>query len=332
MMRTLLALFIFGSTLTTSAGAQTQVQSLPRGLDTTEANSSTSFPFASGSSHVWQWHYDSTEFDAVGPIRISEIYVRSKSTSPAMTFDFPSVEITLASSPTDYSINGDGFSPGHSTTFANNLNPDAKVVKSSTPFTGTSVLPQEWAPLGLDSDFVYDPTLGQDFVLEIRSCGAVQIWPAGSVDGQSGPSNLNGGNRYGVTSNCVATASTTQNDEFVPVILIEYTMPNPNPSLWIGPMSVGQLADFELFNIDPGGLVRILWSTAGAGPTNTPLGPVELTPPLQVSLEVYADLTGALVFSTFVPAGLAGTTFYCQAAATKDGNFELTNAVSVVVN
>ena len=332
MMRTLLALCFFGSSLTPWAGAQTQVQSLPRGLDTTEANSSTGFPFASGTSHVWQWHYDSLEFDATGPIRISEIYVRSKSTAPAMTFDFPSVEVILASSPTDYSIAGDGVNPGYNTTFANNLNPDAKVVKSSTPFTGTSVLPQTWAPLGLDSDFVYDPTLGQDFVLEIRSCGANQIWPAGSVDGQSGPSNFNGGNRYGVTSNCVATASTTQNDEFVPVILIEYTTSNPNPSLWVGPMSVGQLADFELFNIDPGGLVRILWSTAGAGPISTPLGPVELTPPLQVSLEVHADLTGSLVFSTYVPAGLAGTTFYCQAVATKNGSLELTNAVSVVVN
>lgn len=329
MIHTLLALLLTSLLFASSALGQTQMQTLPRGLETTEANSSTSFPFTSSASQVWQWHYDYAQFDATGPISIQEIYVRTVSTSPAMTFDFPSVEITMASSSTDYSVNGDGVSPGHDSNFAANLNPDRKVVKSGTPFLGNGVLPQEWAPLGLDQSFIFDPTLGQDFVVELRTCGVNQQWP-GAVDGQSGPVLLNGGNRYGVTTNCIATISNTQNNEFVPVILVEYVL--PNPSLWIGPMSVGQLADFELFNIDPGGLVRILWSTTGPGPTSTPLGPVELSPPLRVSLEVYADLSGALVFSTYVPAGLAGTTFYCQAVATKDGSFELTNAVAVVVN
>jgi len=315
--------------LAPAATAQTLQQTLPRGLDTTPGNSSTGFPFGSTSDQKWQWHYDSGQFDASGPIFIEEVYVRSVPSAPSMTFNIPSLELLMASSPTDYSVTGDGVHFGHSQTFSDNLNPDQMIVRAASGFVGTNVQPQTWTPLGLDQAFFYDPSLGEDFVLQLRQCVTFSPW-SGSLDGQLGSSHQNGGNRYGDTSNCATLFSTTQNDEFVPVILIEYRP--ALPALSITPMAVGQLATFTIENVDTAGMARILWSTTGAGPTNTILGPVDLSPPLQISFEVYADLGGTLSFSTYVPASLSGTTFYCQAAAEHDGSLVLTNSLAIPVN
>lgn len=315
--------------LTAPLAALQQQQTLPRGFDTAECNSSSSFPFNSISPHIWQWHYDSEQFDADGPIIITEVYVRTKSSAPVIDFNFPSVELVMASSPTDYSVNGDGVRFGHASEFDDNLNPDATVVRAASSWTASGIQPQEWIPFGLDQPFEYDPTLEDDFVLQVRKCLTTTTWNT-SIDGQSGGARLNGGNRYGNTSDCNAQTYSSSNNEFVPVILIEYQP--ALPTLAVSPMAVGQLAHFSIDNLDPAGLAHILWSTTGSGPTQTFLGPVDLSPPLQVSFEVYADLSGVLEFSTFVPASLAGQTFFCQAAATFDGQLMLTNSLAIPVN
>lgn len=53
-------------------------QSLPAGYLTAEGKASTSYPFNTLSDHIWQWHYDSSQFQVQGPIVITEVYVRTK--------------------------------------------------------------------------------------------------------------------------------------------------------------------------------------------------------------------------------------------------------------
>lgn len=303
-------------------------QTLPDGYLTLEGNGASSYPFNSTSDHTWQWHYDSLQFDVDQPILITEVYVRTKSTSPDIAFDFPSVELVMASSPTDYTLLGNGVQAGHDTTFANNLNPDALVVRSGAPFTGVGVTPLTWMAFGLDEPFLYDPTAGNDFVLQIRKCGTFNSWGA-SIDGRSDSAGLNGGNRYGSTSSCVALTSSFSNNEFVPLIKIDW-IPT-GPAMSIAPMVAGELTDFHFDYVDPGGMIFIRWSTAGAGPTPTVVGDLLLSEPIHAAPTVHADLSGSLNFSTFVPVSLLGETFFCHAVVQKDGAFELTNPVQLEV-
>lgn len=213
------------SVLTLAAIAQSS-QSLPNGFLTSQGTSSTSFPFNNTPDHKWQWHYDSAQFLATGPITISEIWVRaSTATATVNPFSFTNFTVTLASSPTDYSVAGSGGRPGHDPVFANNLNPDATLVRSGAyshpgaPPSGNASA--TWIPLGLTNTFVYDPTLGEDFIIQIESCGLTASWGA-SLDGATGAAFAVGGNRYGDTASCGASVSTFSNNEFVPIVRLDY--------------------------------------------------------------------------------------------------------------
>lgn len=217
--------------LSSFAAAQSS-QSLPAGLEITGGGSGSSFPFNSTSSHSWQWHYDSSQFNATGPIQITNVSVRTLASAGATNnFDFPSLEMWMASSPTDYSVAGNGIQAGHDPVFANNMNADMTLVRAAGPFTGNAVPAFTWMSLDLTTPFVYDPSLGDDFVIELRTCSPVTSWGQ-SIDGGfgSGAGSVMG-NRYGDTSNCAATSSGFQNNEYVPVVLIEYGPVGPGLSL-----------------------------------------------------------------------------------------------------
>ncbi|MGB0954218.1 MAG: hypothetical protein ACPG31_13435 [Planctomycetota bacterium] len=314
--------------LSAEAGFAQGSQTLPSGYDTLEGNGSSSYPFNSTGNQSWQWHYDSGQFEMDQPILITEVYVRTKSSSAPITFDFPTVELTMASSPTDYTVLGQGGQLGHDNTYANNLNPDAAVVRASAPFTGTAVPALTWMAIGLDEPYLYDPTVGNDFVLEIRKCSTNSSWGA-SIDGRSDSAGLNGGNRYGHTSDCASLVSTFSNNEFVPFIKIDW-IPT-GPAMHISPMVAGELTDFTFEFVDPGGMIFIRWSTAGPGPTPTVIGDLALTEPIHAVPVVHADLNGELNFSTFVPASLLGETFFCHSVVQRDGGFELTNPMQLEV-
>ena len=127
----------------------------------------------------------------------------------------------MASSPTDYSVAGNGTLPGHDPIFANNLNSDATVVRPGAPWIDPAPPAATWLPLGMVVPFTYDPTLGNDFVFQIVKCGTNATWGQ-SIFGATGSAGANGGNRYGSTSSCAATSSTAQNNEYVPIILIDH--------------------------------------------------------------------------------------------------------------
>ena len=72
-----LALLAFTFVLSGTAGAQVSSQTLPAGFLNTTGNTFTAFPVNTTADQKWQWHYDSGEFAAAGPICITEIWVRS---------------------------------------------------------------------------------------------------------------------------------------------------------------------------------------------------------------------------------------------------------------
>ena len=195
-------------------------QTVPAGHMTPLGGAGSSFPFNNTLDHTWQWHYDSAQFTATSPIIITEISVSGLNGAPLPAFDFPSLEVSMASSPTDYTIAGNGTQPGHDPTFANNLNADLTVVRPAAPWVGGAAAWQ-WHPFGISTPFLYDPTLGNDLVVELRKCGT-NVTFGTSIHGSSGTAGLNGGNRYGDTANCASTFSAFQNNEYVPVIMIDY--------------------------------------------------------------------------------------------------------------
>ena len=176
--------------------------------------------------------------------------------------------------------------------------------------------------------FYYDPTLGEDFVFQIRKCASTSIWGE-RIDVASAGAGLNGGNRYGHLTDCSADSQSFSNNEFVPLIKFDW-VPTA-PSMAVGSMIAGQPTDFSFNFMDPGGLVFIRWSLAGAGPTPTSLGDLLLSEPINAAPAVHADSEGNLNFTTFVPAGLAGGTFYVHSVVQRDGEFLFTNALAISV-
>lgn len=224
-----------------------QSATLPSGYLVASGNSSTSYPFSNASDHKWQWHYDASQLATSGPVVITEIWVRASApTANLSAFSFPNLTVTLASSPTDYSVSGSLGQPPHDPVFANNLNLDATVVRSGPfiggPVTASGGVSATWIPLGLTPTFIYDPTTSQDFVMQIEKCGTTTQWDT-SLDGISGAAGVVLGNRYGEIASCAATASTFQNNEFVPVIRLDYiernrlTMAQSAPM--VGDLSIG---------------------------------------------------------------------------------------------
>lgn len=234
----------------------------------------------------------------------------------------------MASSPTDYTVAGQGGQAGHDLVFANNLNPDATLVRAAQPFVGTAVPPLTWIPLTLDQPFSYDPSQGEDFVLQIRKCGSNVLWGA-SLDGHSDIPASGGGNRYGDTLDCHGLFDNFRNNEFVPLIRIDFDW--AGPTLAVDPMTSGQAPAIRFAGVDPGGMIFLRWSLAGAGPIQLIVGDLEVSQPVVRVAPVFADANGDFAFPKQVPAGMAGETFYAHAVVEANGAFVLTNAEQIAI-
>jgi len=315
--------FLAAALLVSSASGQSY-QTLPAGFDTLDGSSGTGFPFTLSfyTEHTWQWHYDSAQFNATGPVEITEIFVRSDGASgTGGIFDFPSLEVTLASSPTDYTVAGNGIQLGHDPVFANNLNSDATVVRSAAQWTGSGGY-LDWIPFGLTSSFVYDPTQGDDFVVELRSCGINVMW-AGALDGETGSTGLVGGNRYGDRFNCASTTQEFFNNEFVPIVRIEYQPVPTGPSLSIGGGAPGSTMTFDFAGFTPSSPIAVVYGPSGqyvvpAGPCALlPIDvlPLNFPPPTSLIL-LNSDGNGDAQLVQFVPPAGAGLLVQAADAAT----------------
>ncbi|MCB9834348.1 MAG: hypothetical protein H6807_17930 [Planctomycetes bacterium] len=192
-------------------------QTLPDGFMASVGNGSTGLPFNTANDSTWQWHYDSAEFQAGGPITITNLAVRPYSPSaPIAAFEFTDLQVTLIEASTDYRVGS------HDPIFANNVL-RSELVRAG-PYRGEAMPGPggaigNWVGLQLQNAFVYDPTTGHDLIVELRVCGPVTTFGT-SLDGVVGLGI--GGNRYGNTTSCTATADNFNNDEYVPIVLLSY--------------------------------------------------------------------------------------------------------------
>ncbi len=204
------------------ARGQACTQTLPNGLLSIDGNGTAQSPFNSTSSQVWQWVYDSGQFQATGPITITGISVRaSQPTLVSAGGNFPNVRVTCSSSPNNYTATA------QSTSFAANVGTNATVVFNGAwttgPITASGTATANWIPIPLTAPFAYNPTLGLDFLVQVEKCATTTTLGI-PLDAQVGATGINGGNSYGNTVLCSIGTRTTANNESVPVIKIDYTL------------------------------------------------------------------------------------------------------------
>jgi hypothetical protein len=208
--------------LAASTASAQMSQTLPVGFDTVAGGSGgTAFPQNDVANNKWQWHYANSNFGPTGPITITEISVRAENgTLSVAGFDFPSFVVACSEATTQYGV------ATHDAIFANNLGANTVVVRSgpwiSGPVPATGGAAATWIPFGLTAPFTFDPTSGHDFVVQIEKCATNAVWGA-LMDGKIGAPGTVGGNRYGSTTNCAAASSSFSNNEFVPIVRIDYT-------------------------------------------------------------------------------------------------------------
>ena len=191
------------------------------GLLNANGNAVVSSPFAAAADQTHQWHYENLNFAGVtGPIAITQLYVRTNSNAQVVSaFDFSDVTVRLAESSTFY------IAATHSTVFANNIL-RSEIVRSG-PYRRVTAIPPTgsgvgtWVSLQLERPFIYDPTAGNDFIVEIRKCGSNVLF-GGPIDAASGSIGFNGGNTYFHATSCIATSESNRSNERVPVIRLDY--------------------------------------------------------------------------------------------------------------
>jgi len=198
-------------------------QTLPVGFDAMSGGSGgTAYPQNDVNNHKWQWHYANSNFSQTGPITITEISVRAENgTLSVAAFDFPSLVVTCSEATTQYGV------ATHDSIFANNLGTNTTVVRSG-PWTGgpvpsTGGATATWIPFGLTTPFIFNPASGHDFIIQLEKCATTATW-ATYMDGKIGLTGTVGGNRYGAIGDCAASSSSFNNDEFVPIVEITYTV------------------------------------------------------------------------------------------------------------
>jgi hypothetical protein len=86
-----------------------------------------------------------------------------------------------------------------------------------------------------------------------------------------------------------------------------------NPVYAITGLAGGGTATFTITNATAGAGVLIGYSLAGPGPTNTPFGPVDMSPPISQLPTLTADPSGVASLSSGIPGRASGFTLYTQA-------------------
>lgn len=247
-------------------------QTLPAGFELREGNASTSFPLNTSGVHRWHWVYDSGQFAASGPIAITRIDFRPDGGSVAWNqVQYQNFEVSLGAANADYRVGN------YSSTFDANW---ASGTGSPHVFYGGVLLvppssgssaPNSWS-VALDGDpFLYDPSLGQDFIIDVRTPGAGGGNPLlHSLDCASASPGMNGGNRYGNTASATATLATFASNELVPIVRIHYLPATglfasfaASPRVGTNPLVVN--FNDTSFTSDPAGIQSWAWDLDGDG-------------------------------------------------------------------
>jgi hypothetical protein len=101
------------------------------------------------------------------------------------------------------------------------------------------------------------------------------------------------------------------------------------PTYTLAGLVGGGTATITITNATPLGSVLVGYSLAGAGPTMTPYGLVDMSPPISVLPTLTADAGGTATMSTGVPLRATGWTVYTQGVDIGSGL--LTNSLAQVV-
>lgn len=102
-----------------------------------------------------------------------------------------------------------------------------------------------------------------------------------------------------------------------------------SPLLSISGLVGGGIATINVGNATPSGNVLLGYSLSGPGPTNTPYGPVDMSPPISTLPTLTADPTGMASLSTGIPGRATGFTLYMHGVDLGSGL--LTNSLAEVV-
>ncbi|MCH2100740.1 MAG: VCBS repeat-containing protein [Planctomycetes bacterium] len=89
----------------------------------------------------------------------------------------------------------------------------------------------------------------------------------------------------------------------------------------------GGTATFEVSGAQPGDSVLIGYSLRGPGPTGTPYGMVDMSPPIELLASVFADSNGVASHAQVLPPKAAGIMVYTQAAS----GGELSNSLALQI-
>lgn len=233
-------------------------QSLPNGLLAAEGSSSSSYPFATANANFWHWNYDTSNFTVNYPILIHTVSFRANGGATAVGGTLP-IELTMCSSLVDWSTTGS------STTYATVMDTDATLVYSGnvTFPAGTNTTPAAWIPVTLQTPFLYDPTLGKDFILQIKSAGPNSAVMS-AIDLHSGGS----AQRYGSQTSATLAAANFANSNIVGVCKIDFSPASglyasfaATPLSGRAPLTV-QFTNTS-FTSDPAGITSYAWDFDG---------------------------------------------------------------------
>lgn len=107
---------------------------------------------------------------------------------------------------------------------------------------------------------------------------------------------------------------------------------NDIPNIQVTPPVAGQLMDITVTGLSSGSDFVLVMSSLGAGPTSTPFGTIEVTLPWRQT-PLFPEQGGSFNWTSTVPMGSAGQTFYMQVVEFEPGGVtELSNPIAVPVN
>ena len=263
---------IAAAALATAATAQFTLVA-PQGYDVLEGNSNNIYPWGRNASSM---HYlqiqDSSNFTGQGvnaPILISNLQFRVDNGLSAATWaggSWPNVVIEMSTAAVDHA--------SISTTFAANHGPDRTIVHSGTVTVqpgsrtgGSTTTPGPWhISIPLTTPFLYDPTTGNDLVLDVQLDGTGWTGVSTQCDAVSGATALGSRIWDAATSNGPTASGSAANY----CLVCEYTYVPANglyasftASPTAAPLNTPVNFTDHSYSSDPGGVLAWAWDVNG---------------------------------------------------------------------
>ena len=223
-----------------------------------------------------QFVYDSTNFTNQGvtsPIIISQLRYRPYPGATTVSWaggTWPSVQIDMATSPNDFL--------GVSGTFANNLGVDLTTVHNGAVTVqpgsclGAGIPCNYYIDIPLTTNFIYDPTTGNDLTLDIYLDGTGWTGTSRAAEHVSLVANNPLCSRIYNTTGLTATTGTVGTHYGAVCEFTYVPAAGLYPSFTASPRTgpVGQVVNFtdQTYTSDPGGVVAWLWDVNGDNVTD----------------------------------------------------------------